>query len=215
MDDNYKSILQTVKEEGWIELNFDADKSLFEFAENFGNPIGSRFTSLAGDILCPTRQQDTVKLSMSKKYGLNAFPYHTDCAYYTIPPRLIFFRIKNINNSSATMLMRVKDLSLNNQTLEYLKSGLFLIKGYKKLFYSHLLIDNIFRWDEDCIEPIDKYAKVGTEIIQKSIINTQSHKHYWQNINKILIVDNWQILHAREKCNNTERALERILVEVN
>lgn len=213
MSENFR--LEDVVENGWLEVEFEKFNSLFEFASYYGRPVGSRLSSVAGDILRPMSQSDTKKYSMSRKYGLGVFPYHTDCAYYTRPPRFIFFRATNTDTSCATMLLRLSDLNLSIKELKCLQSGLCIVKGYMKSFYSSYLENGIFRWDIDCIEPLDKEACIAGELVGNRISVFKPYKYYWGDKNKVLIVDNWQVIHAREQCGNNNRALERILVEVN
>ena len=205
--------LKKVVDQGWLEIDFPHDQSLLKLAEQYGHPIGIRLNANASDVLIPREKKDAKVHSLSAEYGMEAFPFHTDCAYYLVPPRFIFFRSKIVNNNCATLLHKISNLHFSPTQIELLKTGLFEIRGHHKMFFASLLEKGIFRWDKNCVKAIDRTAKEAVEVVENMLKSTPPHKYYWINKNKVLIVDNWQVLHAREESSSFNRAIERILIE--
>ena len=199
---------------GWIKVKNIKKRPLIDYAKYLGFPIGSRLNSTVGDILKPLNKLEARKSSMSEKHGLGAFPLHTDCAYYEIPPRYILFQAINPDITCATTLLKIQFDSLSKRDLNLLKNSICFVQGTIKSFLTPYLKNNIFRWDINCIIPQDRSAKKAFEVISEYISASNPIKHYWKNTDEILIVDNWQVVHGRESCNeHRNRQLERILVK--
>jgi hypothetical protein len=183
-----------------------------ELAFSLGRPIGSRLNSALIDELMPKSIQDARKDSISSKIGLGMMPFHTDCAYYKTPPRILLLKNEEINSDCATLLIDLNEINFTRVEQDYLRNGLWICFGQKSKFLSSIYNENFFRWDTYCMRPMNKMAKEAFKIMNNIISKISPKKFYWDNKEEILLIDNWNVLHAREKCEG-KRKLKRILVE--
>lgn len=201
-------------EQGWISVDAN-ETSLFEFAETLGKPISSRKNSGLIDILTPLNSEDARRGSLSSKVGKNSMPFHTDCAYYKIPPRYVILQAEIINNDCATLLIDFAKIYLSYDELNLLKEGIWFCLGQNNRFLTSVLNSKYIRWDENCMHPQENLARQGKEFLVNKLKNKKPYRYVWESTEKILVIDNWRVLHSRESANYEKRRLKRVLVEDN
>jgi Taurine catabolism dioxygenase TauD, TfdA family. len=83
--------MKELEEVGYIKHNIPGliKKDLIAIAEQIGIPVKTRFGAEVIDRLSPKEKKDAHNNSLSRIYGLNSFPLHTDTAYFKIPVRYI------------------------------------------------------------------------------------------------------------------------------
>ena len=190
--------------------------SLVKVAKAFGSPNKGRHGQIV-EVLTPQNPDEAHRNSLSAQYGKDNFPFHIDTAHYQMPSRyLVFACIACHGNIAPTLLAHTSDLKLERMEKKALEIGVFLVKNGRHSFYTNIKQTNspFFRWDPGCMHAQDKHAELSAEVL--------SHYPYSQNLKRIdwsegalLIVDNWNMLHARGsvKDGHGERTLLRSTIQ--
>lgn len=203
--------------EGFIEF-YCNENDIIKIAKNLGEPISSRLNSGVIDYIVPKKNDEAHYNSLSKLYGLNSLPFHTDGAYFEIPPKYIILRyVKGIYKPTPTHIMKIFN-QLSSHNIDKLKKEIWLVKGRVRNFYSSIisntLVENEFviRFDTGCM----KFNGDNT-CIENLLLNIKKENIYcinWET-NKTVIINNWKVLHSRPKVKieeNNYRTLQRIMV---
>jgi hypothetical protein len=154
--------------------------------------------------------------TLSAKYGMDAFPFHTDFAFRAIPPRYILL----LNSTDShflrpTLVTRMEMLSARLQqqirlstwklvTSEkhYLVSGQFIRNGQK-----------VWRWDCDFLSPANREAEQTRSDASMAMLEI-AEPIMWPPQSAVLI-DNWCCVHARAgKRENDQFELNRTLLRI-
>jgi hypothetical protein len=202
-----KSIKELL-ENGWLYIN-----GIFElnsFKKILQDYTKSEF-DIVENILSPHKIGDKI-LTLSKIYGLDQFPFHTDGAQYTIPPRYIVLENKSEDEEIAnTNLIDGFKVSAGQENLFY--NSIFEIQGngFKELtpIINCRKIDKekILRFNPEIMISVIKRKKT---ILNNLINNYPRIKIKWHS-NDYLVIDNWRMLHSRDEVNvNSKRKIRRL-----
>lgn len=211
-------IIKNTLEYGFAELTTNENEFL-HIGQELGAPIKSRKNGEIVDTLKPTMPIDAKSHSLSKIFGLNTFPYHTDGAYFLRPPKYILFRYKEgVESPTPTTLLPLL-YHLNKEETEYLSREYWSVSGRDLNFYSSIVNYDVstnsffLRYDVGCMRCTNKESLVD------SLISSQINQGLHININwtpgKTLIVNNWRVLHNRPKVQIEElniRTLQRLMI---
>ncbi len=155
--------------------------------------------------------------TLSSRYGMGAFPFHTDCAHWEVPAKYLCLYCMNPGLSRrATFLIDTQKwiweederISLINSvwTRALLKPKLCTLADESGKSLS-------IRYDMDCMKPVTEDAKQLLKLIQKKIDASATINIEW-HVGEILILDNKRMLHARGPSSkmDSDRMLKRMLV---
>lgn len=152
------------------------------------------------------------KLSLSKIYKDNEYPFHSDGVQYSLPPRFIIIQNQTQNHyKTKTLLIDGLKLSQINKTLFY--NSIFKIEGNNDFKERTVIVNSskinnkvIIRYNPLIMKPnIPNKENLINDCIKnfKEIIKIE-----WKP-KSTLIIDNWRMLHSREK--NLDLNLKREL----
>jgi len=195
-----------------VKIFQTSENSFLKLAQTLGRPISSRRNSPIIDIITPKRKEDAHPQSISKKIGLGRLPYHTDGAYFKIPPRYILLRCKEVGeNQVPTQIVDVMRFATKDELFE-LGFRTWKVSSRDGTFYSPILNKNILRYDLNIMQPYSKLDD-NTSIINNIIKRTSPIKITWE-AGKTILLDNWACLHARPEVseNSINRILQRIMI---
>ncbi len=104
------------------------------------------------------------------------------------------------------------ELSLND--LKSTERAIFKVQTIHSQFYTSLIFRENgiigFKYDPNCMKPINSHGKRFVEIIEK--VNVKTINVNWSG-NKAVLIDNWKMLHGRTAVNPKEnRELKRIYI---
>ncbi len=192
-----------------IETEVKDDNEFIELASSLGNPIKSRKDWKVIDTLISLHSKEVEKDSLSKRYWLESFPIHTDCAYLSIPPKYILLRyIWSIKNPSPTIVIDFDINKINTKEMDFLTRKIRFVKGSKGWFYSPILKDNILRYDEEVMRMVSIEDNKMNDMLSR-MKQIKINRYY----NKVAIIRNHETLHYRPSINPEEhnkRVLQRI-----
>ncbi len=196
------------------ELTINNDYELIDFANSLGKPIPSRVKGPLIDNLIPLYNNDAHEQSLSAKYGINDFPFHTDGAYFEIPPRYIVLRyIRGIDNPTPTVVCDMKNIVEKDKNM--LKHSIWKVKSRSGFFLSTILSEenNVFRYDKCVMQPSISHNN-NSQYFEDLVSGLPKEEIRW-SLNKTVVLDNWTFLHSRPKVKNMEinfRTLQRIMI---
>ncbi|WP_460678410.1 Fe(II)-2OG oxygenase family protein [Mucilaginibacter koreensis] len=207
-----------MEEQGFAETEM-TDIEYINFAQRLGTIIPSRIDGPLIDTLIP---KDTIlanKPSLSMRYGLGAFPYHTDGAYLRVPPKYIMFRYEaGIDSPTPTIINPILKYTCESE-LKPLEREFWFVRGRNLDFYSPIITANkehtrlFMRYDINCM-----ISRKETSVLE-DIINSTRFKQKEVAIDwfpkKVLIINNWETLHKRPSVKieeQSKRCLKRILI---
>ena len=155
--------------------------------------------------------------TLSSRYGLGGFPFHTDAAHWRIPARYLVLYCVQPGSGGRPTLMKDSRVWLERDDLKYAATREIWKSGHARpqLCTVGIMIKDRFavRFDEACMIPMTAAAsrlrdKIRTCIESSPIINV-----VWAP-GTVLILDNHRMLHARGTAvrPDTDRVLRRILV---
>lgn len=212
-----ETILNYIDSNGYFETE-TTDKEFLDLGMSLGNPISSRKHSSFIDILLPKEQHHAHKFSLSSVYGSGKFPFHTDGAYFHIPPKYILLRFcEGDPDGTPTLLLPFYSL-LSEEEKSLLRNEIWSVKGRTFNFYVSALEKNLrgkewLRHDPGCMRLTTKQS------ILLKLIEEKQKSHLSKTINwhvgKTIVIDNWKVLHARPKVERREvniRTLQRIMI---
>lgn len=155
--------------------------------------------------LIPNNISGKYTKTLTVEYGANAFPFHTDGAHRVIPPRWTILEFVGSGISeTATLLFDSKTISDLKEYEHLFHHEIYLVEHGQQSFLTPLVnkqlyIDPIFRWNKLVMKKlINRTSKTLDDCI------SSYHVRVTWSIGKILVIDNWRMLHGREKLLSNE-----------
>jgi Taurine catabolism dioxygenase TauD, TfdA family len=217
-----QELCQSVKDHGWLLLALPRSKGdlgieVLNFARRLGQPISGRKGELV-ESLRPAWPEEASPRSLSAIHGMHPFPFHTDGAHYSRPPRyLVLACISPGTTVVPTVLNSFKDLGLTEHELARCRTATFLIKNGRRSFYSTILdsMRGFVRFDEACMTPTSADAATILEVIRSRLIDREPVQIRWRSGDAV-VLDNWRILHGRGSGSSvvpTDRHMLRVSIQ--
>jgi len=205
--------LKRLKRDGWAEIG-SYTGSMRLLVSELGKSLKEDF-DMEKSVLTPKSESGNFKITLSGSFGFDSFPYHTDGAQYQIPPRYIILKsLGNGESKAATLLVDPISIFKDHKKSFTVNDDVYWVKGGKNSFYTTLLNKTIisglfiFRYNPVVMKKLNLGSK---ENFSDQLGLLKPRRVLWKK-NKTLIIDNWRLLHGREKVNNDEvkiRKLER------
>ena len=192
------------------ETEIKDEKDFIEFALSFGTPIKSRQNGTTIDTLIPIESNMVEKDSLSKRYGLEEFPIHTDCAYLKLPPKYMIMRyIGSIKNPTPTVIVLFDKSKLSGEEFDFIEKTIWFVKSNDIGFYSPILKDGILRYDKEVMKMANSKEDAMVDILAK-----MDRRYIQWHKNKVVVINNHTDLHFRPKIKIEEHN-KRILQRIN
>lgn len=204
---------------GWVFLHHSEPRG---HMLNIANSLGRAITPPNRPTLHRLKARatsDAVRNSYSGRFGYGQFPFHTDMANWTTPPRYVLLR-QNAGDSSIPTLLLDSQRVLSCVPSKQLERGIWTARARHRSFVCNLLSArknfSLFRWDPYTLVPRSEEAQNVTRLLFEEI--QKQKESYLTSITfdseAILVIDNWRMLHARPAIpvQAQTRELERLLV---
>lgn len=207
-----------LREEGFSLLReFDGDR-LLEFAAEFGEPIADRRNPCLVRAISPQRQSEASPNTLSSRFGLGAFPFHTDVAHWEQPADFVMLYCLDPGaGRRETILLDTQSWRLCASDERTLCNAVWKTTSIRRPFLctvaSRKSFRLTFRYDQACMMPMSKSAHDAQKIIEANLSGSPRFKIAWEK-RDLLIIDNSRVLHARGpvEVDDTNRVLQRVLV---
>ena len=209
-----------LRNNGWCETRANdirqINEELIEIGRELGNPIAHRTSVGLVQKLAPISSVKAYPNSLSSQYSSNCFPLHVDTAHWVIPCRyMILGCLSEGESKRKTILMDFREIDITKSERELLFNAPFKIANGRNSFYGHVLSRkrNYIRYDPGCMSPATAYGKRISDIFSQERTKNKLKSIMWST-GKIIVVDNWRVLHGRGEpvSDGLDRVLYRILV---
>ena len=153
-------------------------------------------------------------------YGLSSFPFHTDLAHWSRPPRYLLLRCQRGSSDVPTYLADSHSLieAIGHDVIARAifrprrpRSGtLALLRLWERTDEGGL-----FRWDETFITPASPIGGRAALEVRQWLTQCAPVQIALERTGDMLIIDNWRMLHARSPVPEglTNRKIERVYLE--
>jgi len=209
-----------LEKHGWCEVKAinltSLDDELIEIGRKLGRPVIHRRSSGFVQKLLPTDAKGGYPHSLTAKYSLGDFPLHVDTAHWPTPCRYVILGCEAEGQTNReTVLLNFAELGVSKIERDALFNAPFKIRNGRNSFYSTILSKNrsFIRYDPGCMTPATEHGFVAANIFAQ-IRTHQLKTHLTWIRGKIVVIDNWRVLHGREQAidNGADRVLKRVLV---
>lgn len=210
-----------LRELGWVKLASNVHNEIalasrtLMLAEELGTPVRGRLPQMV-EALVPKVPEEAHPASLSRKFGLGAFPFHADTSHWTVPARFLILSCVSLGKYMVPTLLVCRDTVLNTDDERTMaRSAVFLVKNGRYSFYSTILGlgRDFIRYDPGCMEPQTLDAVEALRLFSHERVAPFIQKVDWE-IGDSIVIDNWRMLHARAAVNpnSSSRLLLRCLV---
>ena len=125
--------------------------------------------------------------SLSAKYGLSAFPLHTDGAHLQRSPNLTILEAAT-ETDVPTLLYDLRSARLPPDVEQALSNGVFSVGGGTSSFYAHVIDkDGLMRYDPGCMFPVDPNARFGAAWLAAA--SASATEHHWRSGEALVIAN--------------------------
>lgn len=212
--------LTTLRNDGWCETNvvnlMSLGDELVEIGTELGKPVALRNSTGLVQKLVPTVSDKAHPNSLSSQHALKSFPLHVDTAHWPTPCRYVVLGCLSEEESNRrTVLMDFLEMDISKLERDILFNAPFKITNGRNSFYGTVLSRqrNYVRYDPGCMTPATKYGHGVFDIFSEECTKSMLRHITWAR-GKIVIIDNWRMLHGRGEAikEGSDRILYRVLV---
>jgi alpha-ketoglutarate-dependent taurine dioxygenase len=214
-------LLATVNRVGWAEGIGDLSTIRSEAAILGLIEVPNRRGEGAVTTLQPRTTTDAHPKSLSARFGLGPQPLHTDGAHLTEPPHIVVMTSGRTSTTSTHLWPARHTVKHVRYPPPEVQHGMFLVANGKDSFFTTAFSANTYRYDPGCMTPCDARARSAMQYFNSALEGDQSSEYTnpfefkWDVPNKILILDNKKMLHARASAeNDPARTLQRVSFHV-
>jgi len=195
-----------------IELN----EQVLRLARQLGEPVATRVGGEVLQKLCPTRARMAKPRSLSWKYGVGEFPFHTDTAHWLMPCRYIVLAcLAPGEGRRPTYLLDTMELPITDGDRVLLCSSPIRVANGRNSFFSTILSSSrpFTRYDPGCMTPVMTDGVRAMNVFSKTRWTEYVEEIQWMP-GKATVIDNWRVLHGRgaSDCPDTDRTLLRVSI---
>jgi L-asparagine oxygenase len=201
---------------GWHEIEFPVTEDLRGIVPLLRPELANRLDALQLERVSPKQASEARAGTMSSRWGLGAFPLHTERAHWRVPPRFLILRSVGEATDRPTTLLDSADLRLDRRLREELRTMTWRVSMGGADFSTTVLwrADNArmdyIRYDRCCMAPA--VTEVGDRF--SAVLEAANVvEHRWRP-DTALVIDNWRMLHGRGTSDRTDygRIIERVVV---
>lgn len=156
--------------------------------------------------------------TLSSRYGMGAFPFHTDTAYWQTPADFLLLRCVAPGRAARpTLLVDTAEWVFDVPETDALQRGMWRVRAARP-FLAALMEQRpdgrrAIRFAADCMDPASLTAKHAKAVVNTRLASSSTQLIEWR-AGALLVIDNRRCLHARGAADidDTDRVLERTLV---
>jgi Taurine catabolism dioxygenase TauD, TfdA family len=205
---------------GWCTIDSDdhiaLSDRLLQTARSLGTPVTARKSVGILQDIYPTKNVQFHK-SLTAKYLDGEFPLHVDTAHWLSPCRYVVMGCLEVGNfDRETTLINFGDIHFPSDIYQTLFTEPFKIENGKNSFYGTILNKSreFIRYDPGCMTPTSRQGEILMSFFEKDKLEYAVKPINWVK-GRILVIDNWRVLHGRNPGNfgTSERLIRRVLVK--
>lgn len=163
-----------------------------------------------------TDSKDAKPNTLSSRYGIGIFPFHTDTAFWKLPARWVLLRAVSGDLDRPTHLQSFQKLFQGVSRSLVRRSAWICDPGigrrYSTISFIHEGREG-FRYDLNCMTPANNAARQVDEMVRDRCFDLKGDTIKWIP-NRVAIIDNWAWLHARGDSSAFAGTQSRILQRI-
>lgn len=205
-----------VEERGYCRIQGMPVSEVTSFAKQWGMIVPDPRTGADVRDLKPQPSELANPNTLSSRYGLGSFPFHTEAAYLSPPPNLLILYCQSSGpGRRPTYLIDsaplIESLSCSG------RKGSWIVKSGRKPALAYLVEQHArvaaFQYDADCMFPLSRTAQREQETVREFIKAAPRIELAW-NDSDVAVISNARMLHGRgsSDVDDTNRVLKRILI---
>jgi len=210
-------VRERLDREGYC-LIYEVDaKDLLIFARGLGRPQHDPRDRLLVKDIRPQPENVANANTLSSRYGMGAFPFHTEAAYLPRPPMFLLLYCVNPGSGGRTTVL-LDSVDLFSRMSKPRRPGTWVVKAGRRPFLCDALwgsppTDFGIRYDRECLFPRGRAARSEEQAIREFVSESTPTTIPWTT-RQLLIVSNHRMLHGRgdSNTNDHDRWLKRVLV---
>jgi hypothetical protein len=201
---------EQLRDAGWQVLDCIPDLERSDVTRALGRAlVDANGRSLS--MLRPTSRAEAKSRSFSAAYGMDAFPLHTDTAFWPTPARYLLMFCTEANETATTLLPKRKTAELFSDACA--REAIFYLRTTSGTRFATVTLGEIgdgFRFDPNVMRPANRASAMLVDRIL-GIDSAEVLKIRWTGSNAV-VIDNWRCLHGRAAVGDVSatRVLKRI-----
>ena len=191
----------------------DPNVELLAFAAQLGTVQPRWFRSPRVEALRIVRQGEARPRSLSAVCGPGEQPLHTDLAHWRIPLHFIAFACATPDaDSRPTLVLPWSHVIRREVEWDLIRDAVFKVRNGRRTFYAHVRDDKrrFFRFDPGCMVPANGAAQDFVRFYEDACAIAEPTAIVWSP-GDVLVIDNWNALHARSRGPSSACAERRLL----
>jgi alpha-ketoglutarate-dependent taurine dioxygenase len=191
------TLFRTERADGATSESMLAEKVLAH-ARTLGRAVPGRTGKLV-ERLVPTASGDARSRSLSARFGMGAFPFHTDTAHWPMPCRYVVLAcLAASSDSPQTMLANVDEAKCETDVRGALCTEPFLVQNGKRSFYATIrnARPSLLRVDSACMHATRPAGATQLEGLSSGSLLSACTGVTWEP-GLMIAIDNWTTLHSR------------------
>lgn len=183
-------------------------------AASLGSPLVPWDGGLVQQI---TPRKTSTPNTYSGIYGVGRFPFHSDLAHWSEPPRYLLLRCVKGYADVPTLLVDGRMLA-EAVSLDILTRAIFRPRRPRVGVLPLLRLcdptddGHRIRWDEVFLKPASKIGQIAHAAVHAWLAECQPLRCCLHQAGDVLLIDNWRMLHARAPIppDRYDRNIERV-----
>lgn len=212
-------VLAELRATGWSVIASVAKADLLRIMRGLGDLVLQPRTESPWKVLRPA--ESGICGTFTARFGLGAFPPHTDGAHVQVPPRFIALRVGGSAGTAVpTRIARPRLDDLDRRELGVLMRASWRVRGPAGAFLAPLVEPRNnergyrIRFDPLRMHPLHSECGHALQLLSQLTFSSRVEPSLGP-VGSAIILDNWRVLHWRgpvpaEEVNS--RVLERIVV---
>src|SRR5258708_2714503 len=153
---------------GYCLLSGTSVQEISTIATRFGTIVPDARTGVLVSDLRPQPMIGANRNTLSSRYGTGAFPFHTEAAYFSTPPRFLILYCEHPGSGDRpTHLLDGVDLATQIQSMA--RSGSWIVRAGRPSFLTQVVDCTLggsgLRFDRACMFPTGRAAQIEEGII--------------------------------------------------
>ncbi len=211
-------LVAAARQNGWASAVCPAVRLEAEIPWSTYTVVPGRSQTGGFEDLKPAAPDKARPRSLSAIFGHQRQPLHTDGAHLAIPPDIVVLAVDS-PSSVSTLLWRQTTRGFADIG-DDLQHGLFAVDDGQTSFLAPACVGwptlggGRVRFDPGCMTPVDSRARRVVGHFSKAI--DSATQFAWTEPNQVLVIDNRNVLHARDNVvDEPDRLMRRLMLRAD
>ncbi len=158
----------------------------------------------------------------SGSYGYDEFPFHSDLAHWSLPPRYLLLRCVVGSRDVLTSLL---PFSIFEEKMGVRKLSFALVAPRRKSIAQRICpvpvkfkfgVESVYRWDSLFLIPLNDSSREAYRVMSSTVWGREEVvPTCLEKAGDTLIIDNWKLLHSRSRVPSASanREIDRVYLQ--